>query len=57
MLPRLRELKGRLYAAGAHFAAMSGSGSTLFGAFNSAAARDGAAALFRDVRVERADSI
>ena len=57
MLPRLRELKERLYAAGATFAAMSGSGSTLFGAFKSAAARDGAAALFRDVRVERADSI
>jgi 4-diphosphocytidyl-2-C-methyl-D-erythritol kinase len=57
MLPRLRSLKERLYAAGAQFAAMSGSGSTLFGAFKSAAARDGAAALFRDVRVERANSI
>jgi 4-diphosphocytidyl-2-C-methyl-D-erythritol kinase len=57
MLPRLRELTERLYAAGATFAAMSGSGSTLFGAFESAAARDRAATLFEDVRVERADSI
>jgi 4-diphosphocytidyl-2-C-methyl-D-erythritol kinase len=56
MLPRLRELKQRLYDAGAKFAAMSGSGSTLFGAFESAAARDAAAARFRDVRVEKASS-
>ena len=57
MLPRLRELKRRLVESGAKFAAMSGSGSTLFGAYESAAARDAAAALFHDVRVERAESI
>lgn len=56
MLPRLRELKQRLDESGATFAAMSGSGSTLFGAYESAAARDAAAALFTDVRVEKAVS-
>lgn len=54
MLPRLRALKSRLYESGATFAAMSGSGSTLFGAFSSEAERDAAAALFGDVRVVRA---
>lgn len=44
MLPRLREYKQRLYDAGAIHAAMSGSGSTLFGAFDSIEARDKAAA-------------
>jgi 4-diphosphocytidyl-2-C-methyl-D-erythritol kinase len=57
MLPRLRELKERLYATGATYAAMSGSGSTLFAAYESAAGRDAAAALFNDVRVERAETI
>jgi 4-diphosphocytidyl-2-C-methyl-D-erythritol kinase len=57
MLPRLRELKQRLYDSGAIFAAMSGSGSTLFGAYENAAGRDAAAALFGDVRVERAETI
>ena len=52
--PRLRELKARLYDAGAKWAQMSGSGSTLVGAFESAAARSQAAAAFRDVRVEKA---
>lgn len=55
MLPRLRELKQRLYEAGAIFAAMSGSGSTLFGAFESAAARD--AARFTDVRTALAMTV
>jgi 4-diphosphocytidyl-2-C-methyl-D-erythritol kinase len=54
MLPRLRTLKERLYAAGAKWAQMSGSGSTLVGLFENAAARDQAAAAFEDVRVERA---
>jgi 4-diphosphocytidyl-2-C-methyl-D-erythritol kinase len=54
MLPRLRELKQRLYASGATFAAMSGSGSTLFGAYENGAVRDAAAAAFGDVRVEKA---
>lgn len=57
MLPRLRELKERLYEAGAAFASMSGSGSTMYGVFNSVAARDSAAARFADVRVERAETI
>jgi 4-diphosphocytidyl-2-C-methyl-D-erythritol kinase len=54
MYPRLRELKARLYDAGAKWAQMSGSGSTLVGAFESAAARSEAAAAFPDVRVEKA---
>ncbi len=54
MYPRLRELKARLYDAGAKWAQMSGSGSTLVGAFESAAARSEAAAAFRDVRIEKA---
>lgn len=53
MYPRLRELKARLYDAGAKWAQMSGSGSTLVGAFESAAARSEAAAAFRDVRFEK----
>ena len=54
LLPQLRALKQRLYESGATFAAMSGSGSTLFGAFASEQERDAAAARFGDVRVERA---
>jgi len=57
MLPHLRELKERLLAAGAVHAAMSGSGSTLFGAFATVAARDEAAARFAGVRVERAETV
>lgn len=53
MLPRLRQLKERLYASGARFAQLSGSGSTLFGVYENAAARDEAAAAFEDVRVEK----
>ena len=54
MYPRLRDLKARLYEAGAKWAQMSGSGSTLVGAFESAAARSEAAAAFPDVRVAKA---
>lgn len=57
MLPRLGALKQRLYDAGARWAGMSGSGSTIVGAFDDAAARDRAAAAFEDVRVERAETI
>ena len=57
LLPRLREYKQRLYDAGAKWAGMSGSGSTIFGAFDNAAARDRAAASFADLRVERAETI
>ncbi len=56
MLPRLGALKQRLYDAGATWAGMSGSGSTIAGAFASAAARDDAAARFDDVRAERAET-
>jgi 4-diphosphocytidyl-2-C-methyl-D-erythritol kinase len=56
MHPRLRDFKERLYAAGATWASMTGSGSTIVGAFASAAARDAAAATFEDVRVERAET-
>ncbi|HET7437230.1 MAG TPA: 4-(cytidine 5'-diphospho)-2-C-methyl-D-erythritol kinase [Thermoanaerobaculia bacterium] len=54
MLPRLRELKTRLLDAGATWAQMSGSGSTIVGAFADEAARDAAAAQFADVRTENA---
>lgn len=53
-LPRLRELKSRLIAAGATWAGMSGSGSTIVGAFRDASERDAAAARFADVRREAA---
>ena len=54
-LPQLAALKRRLYDAGAAWAGMSGSGSTMVGAFRSAAARDEAAALFSDVRQQSAE--
>ncbi len=57
MLPRLRELKRRLLDAGATWAGMSGSGSTIVGAFASAAARDAAALQFGDVRVEHCETL
>ena len=57
MLPRLRTLKERLYAAGARWAQMSGSGSTLVGVFETAAARDEAAAAFEGERTERAVTV
>src|SRR5216684_117689 len=49
-LPRLRELKTRLVEAGAVYAAMSGSGSTIVGAFTEAKHRDAAIEQFTDVR-------
>jgi 4-diphosphocytidyl-2-C-methyl-D-erythritol kinase len=57
MFPRLRTFKERLLDAGAVYAAMSGSGSTIFGAFANEKARDLAAARFEDVRVERCETI
>jgi 4-diphosphocytidyl-2-C-methyl-D-erythritol kinase len=54
MLPRLRSLKDRLYAAGAVWASMTGSGSTIVGAFADVQSRDAAAAMFNDVRAETA---
>jgi 4-diphosphocytidyl-2-C-methyl-D-erythritol kinase len=56
-LPVLASYKARLRQAGAVWAQMSGSGSTIVGAFASAAARDAAAFQFGDVRVEAADTI
>jgi 4-diphosphocytidyl-2-C-methyl-D-erythritol kinase len=56
LLPRLRDYKQRLYDTGATWASMTGSGSTLVGAFATAATRDAAAAAFTNVRVERAET-
>ena len=57
MLPHLAELKQRLYDAGALWAGMSGSGSTIVGAFDDEASRDRAAAQVTSMRVERAETI
>jgi 4-diphosphocytidyl-2-C-methyl-D-erythritol kinase len=57
MLPRLRSFKERLLDAGAVWAGMSGSGSTIVGAFKNPAARDRAAGSFEDVRVERCETL
>ena len=57
LLPRLRELKERMLLAGATWAGMSGSGSTIVGAFADAASRDRAAETFGDVRIERCETI
>lgn len=56
-LPQLRRLKSRLIEAGAAWAAMSGSGSTIVGAFRDAADRDAAMDAFSDVRAEPAATI
>ena len=56
LVPHLEEYKQRLIDSGATFASMSGSGSTLFGAYPSVEARDAAMAMFVDVRVERAET-
>jgi 4-diphosphocytidyl-2-C-methyl-D-erythritol kinase len=57
VLPRLRELKERLLLAGATWAGMSGSGSTIVGAFADVASRDDAAKAFGDVRTERCETL
>ena len=56
-IPKLRTLKERLYDAGARWAGMTGSGSTIVGAFADAATRDAAKAAFSDVRAEAAESV
>lgn len=56
-LPNLRLLKQRMLKAGAAWAAMSGSGSTIVGAFRSQAARDDAVVSFSDVRSQRAETM
>jgi 4-diphosphocytidyl-2-C-methyl-D-erythritol kinase len=57
MLPSLRTMKTRLLDSGAAWAAMSGSGSTIVGAFRSVADRDAARARFTDVRAVGAETI
>ncbi len=57
MLPSLRVLKERLYRAGAAWAAMSGSGSTIVGAFPSREGRDATLPSFGDVLAVAAETI
>lgn len=57
MLPRLRELRERLLGAGASWARMSGSGSTLVGAFRETASRDAALQRFSGLRAEPAGCV
>jgi len=57
MLPNLRTLKTQLYEAGAAWAAMSGSGSTIVGAFRNVADRDAAHERFSDVRAVAAETM
>ncbi len=56
-LPRLAVLKQGLLDAGAAWAGMSGSGSTIVGRFTSAAARDAAMAAFGGVRAVPCETI
>jgi 4-diphosphocytidyl-2-C-methyl-D-erythritol kinase len=56
MLPKLATLKKQLYEAGAAWAAMSGSGSTIVGAFRNAADRDTARGRFTNIRVVAAET-
>jgi 4-diphosphocytidyl-2-C-methyl-D-erythritol kinase len=57
MLPGLRALKDELYEAGAAWAAMSGSGSTIVGAFRTTLDRDVARERFAGVRVVGAETV
>jgi 4-diphosphocytidyl-2-C-methyl-D-erythritol kinase len=56
MLPVLRTLKTQLYEAGAAWAAMSGSGSTIVGAFRSSEDRDAARGRFTGIRAVAAET-
>ena len=56
MLPSLRALKTQLYEAGAAWSAMSGSGSTIVGAFRNAADRDAARGRFTNIRAVAAET-
>ena len=56
-LPHLATLKQRLLDAGAAWAGMSGSGSTIAGAFRSEATRDAAATSFSDVKLARCETV
>lgn len=55
--PHLRALKSRLYEMGAAWVAMSGSGSTIVGAFRSPADRDTAQRRFSGVRVVACETV
>ena len=55
--PRLHGFKERLLENGAAWAAMTGSGSTIVGAFRSQAVRDAALARFSDVRAVSAETL
>jgi 4-diphosphocytidyl-2-C-methyl-D-erythritol kinase len=57
MLPGLQALKSRLYEAGAVWAAMTGSGSTIVGAFRELVDRDAARERFTDVRAVAAETV
>ena len=57
ILPALRTLKTQLYEAGAAWAAMSGSGSTIVGAFRKAEDRDAAREHFMNVRAVSAETL
>lgn len=57
LVPRLRELRDRLERAGALWARMSGSGSTIYGVFANQMERDRAIEKFDDVRAVAAESI
>ena len=56
-IPRLHTLKTRLYECGAAWAAMSGSGSTIVGAFRSQADRDRMMVRFTDVHAVACETI
>jgi 4-diphosphocytidyl-2-C-methyl-D-erythritol kinase len=56
-LPTLRALKQQMQECGAAWSSMSGSGSTIVGAFRTPAERDAARSRFRDVRVVTASCI
>ena len=55
--PHLRAYKERLLRAGAAWAGMTGSGSTIVGAFRSQSVRDAALAQFGDVRAVSAETM
>jgi 4-diphosphocytidyl-2-C-methyl-D-erythritol kinase len=57
LLPHLGMMKTRLYELGAAWASMSGSGSTIVGAFRDAGARDAALARIDGVRAVAAETI
>ena len=55
--PHLRDYKKRLLEHGAAWSGMTGSGSTIVGAFRSQSARDAALSHFGDVRAVSAETM